>query len=222
MIALGALMQNSLADFFRTFFSAPKIEIFNWFRNKSKNSKWRTIMKFRMEILKQRHIIRRRNIQVSIIDKNNVTYSVFFKFCIVLSHIWILTNNSKIFHWKLLTILCGRWTEKSMSCPRLYNCCSCSVTKSCPTLWPNGLQHTRLPCHSLSPGVSSNSCPLNLWYPPTITSSIASFSSFSQSFPASWFFPMSQLFASDDSSIGASASASDLPMKIQGQFPNII
>ena len=59
---------------------------------------------------------------------------MFFKFCIVLSRIWILVNSSKIFHWKLLTILYGRWTKKSMSCPRLYNCCSCSVTKSCPTL----------------------------------------------------------------------------------------
>ena len=91
-------------------------------------------VKFRMRILKQSHVIKRRNIQVSIIDKSNVTYSMFLKFCIVLSHIWILVNNSKIFHWKLLTILYGRWTKKSMSCRRLYNCCSCPVTKSCPTL----------------------------------------------------------------------------------------
>ena len=38
----------------------------------------------------------------------------------------------------------------------------CSVTKSCPTdsLRLRGLQHARLPCPSLSPGVYSNSCPL--------------------------------------------------------------
>ena len=42
-------------------------------------------------------------------------------------------------------------------------CCR-SVTKSCPTFWdPHGLQHTRLPCPSLSPRVCSNSCPLSQW-----------------------------------------------------------
>ena len=47
-------------------------------------------------------------------------------------------------------------------------CCCCSVTQSCPTLQPHGLQHTKLPCLSLSPGVCSNSCPLSWWYHPTI------------------------------------------------------
>ena len=40
-----------------------------------------------------------------------------------------------------------------------------------------------------------------------------------QSFPASGFFPMSWLFTSGAQSIGASASASVLPMSIQGWFP---
>ena len=40
-----------------------------------------------------------------------------------------------------------------------------------------------------------------------------------QSFPASQSFPMGQFFASDASSIGASALASVLPMNIQGWFP---
>ena len=40
-------------------------------------------------------------------------------------------------------------------------CCCCSVTKSGPTLQPNWLQLTRLPCPSLSPRVCSNSCPLS-------------------------------------------------------------
>ena len=35
--------------------------------------------------------------------------------------------------------------------------CCCSVAKSCLTLWPHELQHTRLPCPSLSPGICSNS-----------------------------------------------------------------
>ena len=40
-------------------------------------------------------------------------------------------------------------------------CCSSVTTKSCPTLQPGGLQCTRLPCPSPSPGVCSNSCPLS-------------------------------------------------------------
>ena len=70
-----------------------------------------------------------------------------------------------------------------------------------------------------SPRVCSNSCPLNQWCHPTISSSVATFSSCPQSFPASRSFPVSQLFASGGQSIGASASASVLPMNIQGWFP---
>ena len=36
------------------------------------------------------------------------------------------------------------------------------------SLPPHGLQHARLPCPSLSPGVCSNSCPLSQWCHPTI------------------------------------------------------
>ena len=52
-----------------------------------------------------------------------------------------------------------------------------------------------------------------------ISSSVVPSSSCLQSFPASRSFPMSQLFTSDSQSIGASASASVLPMNIQGWFP---
>ena len=45
------------------------------------------------------------------------------------------------------------------------------------------------------------------------------FSSCPQSFPASRSFPVSQLFTSGGQSIGVSASASVLPMNIQGLFP---
>ena len=71
----------------------------------------------------------------------------------------------------------------------------------------------------LSPGVCSNSCQLSQWYHPTVSSSVMPFSSCSQSFPTTGPFPESQLFASGGQSIGASASASVLPMNIQGQFP---
>ena len=52
----------------------------------------------------------------------------------------------------------------------------------------------------------------------TISSSVIPFFSCLQSFPASGYFPMSQLFASDDQSAGVSASASVLPMNIQDWF----
>ena len=62
------------------------------------------------------------------------------------------------------------------------------------SLPPHELQHARLPCPSLSPRVCSKSCPLSQWCHPIISSSFASFSSCSQSFPASGSFPMSWFF----------------------------
>ena len=61
----------------------------------------------------------------------------------------------------------------------------CSVTQLGPTLWPHGLQHTRLLCPSPSPRVCSDSCPLSWWCHPIISSSVTPFSSCRQSFPAS-------------------------------------
>ena len=70
---------------------------------------------------------------------------------------------------------------------------------------------------SVPTGVFSNSCPLNQWWCPTISSSVTLFSSCSQSFPALGSFPVSQLFASGSQSIGALVSV--LPMNIQDWFP---
>ena len=95
-----------------------------------------------------------------------------------------------------------------------------SVARSCPTLCnPHGLQHTRPPCPSPTPGVHSNSCPLSWQYYSAISSSVLPFSSCSQSLPASESFPMSQLFTSGGQSIGVSASASVLPMNTQDWSP---
>ena len=82
---------------------------------------------------------------------------------------------------------------------------------------PHGLQHSRLPCPSLSPRVCSNSFPLSQWCHPAVLSSIVYFSFYLQSFPASGSFPMRWLFSSGGQSIGASASV--LLMDIQGWFP---
>ena len=80
------------------------------------------------------------------------------------------------------------------------------------TLLPHGLQHARLPCPPLFPRVCSNSCPLSQWCCLTISSSATFFS-----FALNLSQHQSQLFAPDGQSIGASASV--LPMNIQGWFP---
>ena len=86
------------------------------------------------------------------------------------------------------------------------------------SLWPHGLQHSRLPCPSPTPGACSNSCPLSQWCHPTNSISVIPFSCL-QAFPASGSFPMSQFFASGGQSIRASALASVLPVNIQDWFP---
>jgi len=79
--------------------------------------------------------------------------------------------------------------------------------------------HARLPCLPMSPGVCSNSCPLSQWCYQTISSSAAHFSFGFESFLALGSLPVSQLFASDGQSIGASTSASVLPMINQTWSP---
>ena len=98
-------------------------------------------------------------------------------------------------------------------------CCCCSAAKSCPNLCDShGLQHARLPCPSPSPGVCSYSCPSSRWCHPTFSSSVIPFSCLQPS-PASESSQMSWFFSSGGQSIGASASASVLPMNIRGWFP---
>ena len=139
--------------------------------------------------------------------------------------------------WKTLLVACGFWwlkikllhngdTDikktlnrhrggggKEFSSVQFYH----SVVSN--SLWPHGLQHARLPCPSPTPRTFSNSCPSSQWCHPTISSSVITFSSHLQSFPAPGSFQMSQFFTSDDQSIGISASASVLPMNIQDWFP---
>ena len=79
-------------------------------------------------------------------------------------------------------------------------------------------QHARPPCPSPTPGVYPNSCPLNQWCHPTISSSVVPFSC-PQSFPASGSLPMSQFFTLGGQSIRVSASASVLPINIQDWSP---
>ena len=69
--------------------------------------------------------------------------------------------------------------KRQMNCLLLF---SHSVVSD--SLWPQGLQHTRLPCPSLSPRACSNSCPSSGWCQPTISSPVFPFSC-PQSFPRS-------------------------------------
>ena len=94
---------------------------------------------------------------------------------------------------------------------------SCSVVSD--SLRPHGRQHTRPPCPSLTPGVCANSHPSSWWCHTTISSSVVPFFSCLQSFPASGSFPISQFLESGGQSIGASASASVLPMNMQDWIP---
>ena len=93
---------------------------------------------------------------------------------------------------------------------------SCSIMSN--SFQPHESQHARPPCPSPNPGVYSNSCPSSRWCHPAISSSVIPSSSCPQSFPASGSFPISRLFASCDQSIEALASASVVPMNIQGWF----
>ena len=94
---------------------------------------------------------------------------------------------------------------------------SCSVVSY--SLWRHILQHASLPCLSPTPRACSNSRASSWWSHPTISSSVVPFSSCLQSFPASGSFPTSQFFTSGGQNIGASTSASILPMNIQDWFP---
>ena len=114
--------------------------------------------------------------------------------------------------WKTIS-----WKKDSSNIKAALLLFSCSVMSN--SLQLQGMQHARLPCPSPSPRVYLYSCPLSQWCHPTISSSVIPFSSCPQPFPALESFPGSRLFTSGGQSIGASASASVLPMKIQGLFP---
>ena len=122
-----------------------------------------------------------------------------------------LLRRLSILHWIVFSSVseischnCVSVLDSLFGSSDLYVCLSANTTVSLllylshsavsNSLQPRGLQHARLPCPSLSPGVCSNSHPLSWWSHPTISSSVALFSSCPQSFPASGSFLMSWLF----------------------------
>ena len=99
----------------------------------------------------------------------------------------------------------------------MYNTKSSVQVSSVTQLQSHGLQHTRPPCPTPTPGVDLNSCPLSRQCHPTISSSVTPFSSRLQSFPASGCLQMSQFFTSGGQIIGVSASTSK-SKKMQTQW----
>ena len=90
--------------------------------------------------------------------------------------------------------------------------CCCSVTKSCLTLCdPMDCSMPHFPVLHHLPELAQS---IESVMPSTVSSSATLFSSYLQSLAASGSFPISQLLASCGQSIGASASASVLPVNI--------
>ena len=132
-------------------------------------------------------------------------------------HMWfhlVLACLSQIWHWDCNTHFIDKETVFLEAAESIH------IAKSCPSDsgQPQGLQHTRLSSPSLALRFCSNSCPLSQRCYLNIASSAAPFSFGLQPFPASRSFPMNWLFTSGGQSIGASASASVLPMNIQDWF----
>ena len=80
------------------------------------------------------------------------------------------------YKWALFNWLKEKFTSVPFSHSVMFN-----------SLKPRGLQHARIPCPSPTPRAYSNWC-LSQWWHPTISSSVVSFSSCLQSFPASGSF----------------------------------
>ena len=110
------------------------------------------------------------------------------------------------------------WWPSGSSCSRIsaQESCCCSVIKSCLTAIPWTAAHQAFllltSSQSLLKFTSIESVMLS-------NHLCCPFSFHLQSFPASWSFPMSLLFAVSGQSTGASVSTSVLPMNIQGSFP---
>ena len=126
-----------------------------------------------------------------------------------------------------MSVLCKVWfrslfgfVHRSENVPLLFRKLLFSSVQLLSRIWFFATPWTTACQASLSPTprACSNSCPSHQWCHPTISSSVVPFFSRLQSFPASGSFPVSQLFASGGQSIGVSASASVLPMNIQGWF----
>ena len=160
------------------------------------------------------------------IEIKNLYYRVSTYECERIVVTFVCSWSSDVIIWKPKSFLMSQFSIKLhllsiKTVFTIYSCCS--LTQSCPALC-NPMDcstpgFTVRHCPSLSPGVCSNSYSLSQWCHPTTSSSVIPFSSCLQSSPASESFLMSRLFESGGQSLGASASASVLPINIQDWFP---
>ena len=134
------------------------------------------------------------------------------KFCLLISVMFACNVNACNFELYYITISTSRILIS-------WNVIQVSRSVMSNSLWPHEPQSARPPCPSPTHRVYPNPCPLSRRCHPTISSSVFSFSSCPQSFPASGSFPMSQLFTSGGQNIGVSASTSILTMNTQDWFP---
>ena len=81
----------------------------------------------------------------------------------------------------------------------------------------HGLQHSRLPYPSPSPGVCSNLCPLSQWCHLIISFSVVPFSSCLEFFPASGSFSVSQL-----PSVGQSIGSFSFSISLSNEYSRLI
>ena len=136
----------------------------------------------------------------------NVSFCSCIVVLMLLNYFSVFSYSSLSIFWKIIlnSLLGNSWVSLLWSWGLLYSFggfifrwffqFSCSVVSN--SLWPHGLQHTRPPCPSPTPGACSNSCPSSRWCHPIVSCSAVHFSSRLQSFPASGFFPRSQFFTS--------------------------
>ena len=111
-----------------------------------------------------------------------VYISTFYPCPWIHQNLWLPPGLSSCLNFVFLLYTEGQHVDLGLWGQRLL-LFSCSVTSY--SLWPLELQHARLPRPSSSPGACLNSCPLSQWYHQTISSSVISFSSCLQAFPAS-------------------------------------
>ena len=130
---------------------------------------------------------------------------IFLKYIMNLSISWL-----RPYHGSLLSI--------GLS-PNSFSSVQFTLSVVSNSLWPHGLKHTRLPCPSPTPRAYSDSYPSSQVMPPNCLIFCHPLLLLLQSFPESGSFQISQFFASGGQSIGASASASVLPMNIQDWSP---
>ena len=140
---------------------------------------------------------------------------------------WVAMPPSRIFltqEWNshfMSPVLAGRFftTNANLKPMYMFSSAQFSYSVMSSALWSHGLQHGKLPCPSPTPGAYSDSCPSSQWCHPTISSSVVPFfilylSQYQGLFR--WVSSSHQVARVIDRS---SASASVLPMNIQGWFP---